>query len=118
MKENRKVRESNNYQFIAKYVDMIGNIQIDEFSKAINIYDTLSTDNKMRTNMANHIATCVIDRKKQTHVETMYFDILVSHLKEGKVLLDKLYVQYKDIYKRQYHYIIFTFVVLLLLFLC
>lgn len=103
VKENRKVRESNNYQFIAKYVDMIGNIQIDEFSKAINIYDTLSTDNKMRANMANHIATCVIDRKKQTHVETMYFDILVSHLKEGKVSLDKLYVQYKDIYKRQYH---------------
>ena len=103
VKENRKVRESNNYQFIAKYVDMIGNIQIDEFAKAINIYDTLPSDVRLRINMSNHMVTCVIDRKKQTHVETMYFDILVNHLKEGKVLLDKLYVQYKEIYKKQYH---------------
>lgn len=102
-KENRKVRESNNYQFISKYVDMIGNIQIDEFEKAFNIYDTLSNNKQLRINMANHISTCVIDRKKQTLVETMYFDICVNHLKEDKVALDKIYVQYKEIYKRQYH---------------
>lgn len=101
-KENRKVRESNNYQFISKYVDMIGNIQIDEFEKAFNIYDTLPIDKQLRINIANHISACVIDRKKQTTAEQMCFDICINHLKDEKIQLEKLYNQYKDIYKRQF----------------
>ena len=102
-KENRKVRESNNYQFIASYVDMIGNIQIDEFAKAFNIYDALPNNKQLRINMANHILTSVVDRKKQTPAETLCFDICANHLKDEKLALDKLYIQYKDMYKRQYH---------------
>jgi len=102
-KENRKVRESNNYQYIASYVDMIGDIQINEFNKAINIYDALPKDKQLRIKMANHISACVVDRKKQTLLETLYFDLLVSHLLEEKIYLDKLFIQYKEVYKRQYY---------------
>ena len=52
--------------------------------------------------MANHINTVVIDRKNQTQEQTFCFDICASYLKDSKVSLDKLYTQYKDIYKRQY----------------
>lgn len=101
-KENKKVRESNNYVFIANYVEMIGNIKINEITKAFNLYDVIPDNKDLRVSMANHINNVIIDRKKQTTQETLYFDICVNHLKDNKVQLDKLYIQYKDIYKRQY----------------
>ena len=67
-----------------------------------NIYDTLPIDKQLRINIANHISACVIDRKKQTTAEQMCFDICINHLKDEKIQLDKLYNQYKDIYKRQF----------------
>ena len=102
VKENKVVKESENYKLISSYMDMIYNIQNNEFGKAFNIYDILPDNKQLKTNMANHINTVVIDRKNQTQEQTFCFDICASYLKDSKVSLDKLYTQYKDIYKRQY----------------
>lgn len=100
--KNKKVRDCNSYQYIKAYKEMIGNIRINVINKAFNIYDTFPNDKALRKAMASHIENVVIDRKKQSPIETIYFDICVNHLKDEKIQLDKLYIKYKDIYKRQY----------------
>lgn len=102
VKDNKKVKESENYKFIASYINMINNIKNNEFEKAFNIYSILPNDKQLRINIANHINTVIIDRKNQTLEQTLCFDMFASLLKEDKITLDKLYTQYKDIYKRQY----------------
>ena len=42
--------------------------------------------------MANHINTVVIDRKNQTHEETLYLDLCINHLKENKVSNSKVFI--------------------------
>ncbi len=99
---NPVLRGKEEYKLINDYVSMVEFIKNNKITEAFSIYNTLPTDKKLRSNMADYINTCLIDRKNMEPIETIYYDLLVQELKTGIITLDKLYLQYKDIYKREY----------------
>lgn len=99
---NPTLRSMEEYKLINDYVTMVEFIKNNKISDAIYIYNNLPVDKKLRSNMSDHLNTCIIDRKNQTPSETIYYDILIQELKTGIITLDKIYLQYKDIYKREY----------------
>ena len=100
--ENPALRMMEEYKLIANYCDLVEYIKNQEITKAFEIYNNLTEDKKIRINMAEHLDTCIINRKDQDTTETIYYDLLSQVLKTETIVLDKLYLQYKDIYKRAY----------------
>lgn len=101
-KTNTALRTMDEYKIIADYLTLIEFIKNQHISKAFEIYNNLTVDKKIRSYMSDHLNTCIIDRKEQAPCETIYYDILVQVLKTETIVLDKLYLQYKDVYKRAY----------------
>ena len=101
-KNNANIRSKEEYKLISNYVQMGECIKNNRISDAFKLYNNLPENPKIRGYISEHINTCLIDRKNQNPYETIYYDLLVQELKSGVVSLDKLYSQYKDVYKREY----------------
>lgn len=99
-KENAILRTKEEYKLVSNYVSMTEYISNNKIAEAFTIFNNLPEDKKIRSYIADHINTCIVDRKN--YIESFYYDMMIQELKTGVINLDKLYLQYKDIYKREY----------------
>lgn len=101
-KENPFVYDSDKYEVVSSYVDMISAIESDDLSEAFGIFDKLPQEPRLRADMALHMASCVLNRNEQSLEETLALDIMIAYLKSAQIPFDKLYSQYSGAYTQSY----------------